>query len=105
MAIAIKDLPAVNDEIKLVLDNDCSYNITVQYISGAGTIVLEGSLDDGTTWDDIVVTKTDDATETPAATMTAAGLYTASVAGMSRVRVRKSVGSASLNAALGIACL
>lgn len=101
MALALKDLTDLNSAITLNCDHDKSGVATVQYRSGAGTLVLEGTLD-GDNWESIIVVASDDTTEAPAATMTATGMYIASFGGLKSIRVRKSVGGAELLAALSI---
>jgi hypothetical protein len=88
------DLVNVNDALTFNLTGaDAGSGVAAfQYISGAGTVVMEGTLD-GTNWIALLLTNRN--TGATAASATAAGIYSADFSGLEQVRVRKSVGSAS----------
>lgn len=100
MAQATKNLAAVDDAITMRNDTENGGTITIQYPStGAGTLVLEGTLND-TDWVSIMVQNV--TTKTDSATMAAAGIYYAEGVGFNQVRVRKSVGAAANLAVMNI---
>ncbi len=102
MAIASKDLTAVNSTLEIDNPNEYTGEVIIQYESGAGTVVLEGSLSNisTTVWGGILMTSLLDGSTSAA--ITAAGLWKATVGGLERVRVRKSVGAASCVIRLGV---
>jgi hypothetical protein len=68
--------------------------LTVQLVSGAGTVVAEGSID-GTTWFTLAMFAPDDETTT-FASLGAAGVGVANVYGYEQVRVRETGGAATV---------
>ncbi len=81
----------------LLIPHDKFSVVGVQYISGAGTLQLQASID-GVTFVTVSMTNLADGTTT--ASMTATGLYQADVSGMEFVRLKKTTGSAACIASL-----
>ncbi len=104
MAYSRKDLTALNSTLVLDSPDERNGTVSVQYVSGAGTIVVEGILseaaadDVSANWHILTLTKTDN---TAVALLTAAGIAFAENY-YARVRVRKSVGAASCVVVLGV---
>lgn len=100
------DLTTVADEIILdcssagKLDGHGSLQGTCQYISGAGTVQVEATLEvtDPAIW--FIPVGLDGSTPVPP--QTGAGGESFIIAGFARVRVRKTVGAASCVVALGV---
>lgn len=100
MAIASGDLTALNSVIELKLPTDRTAVAGVQYpTGGAGTIVLEGTLD-GITWVDIFMSHPDGSAA--ASGLAAAGVGYADVSYFKKIRVRKSVGAAAISPVLSL---
>lgn len=90
MPIAFKDLAAVNDTLEIDLPNDWAGNATFQYFAaGAGTVVLEGTLD-RVEYQALKITNL--TTKVDADNAIAAGLFFAEYVSFLSVRVRKTVG-------------
>ncbi len=102
MAIAQKDLLSVNDNLTINNPSEEIGDALVQYVSGAGTIVLEGTMSDGTApvWAAILLTNITDGTTTAAPTLV--GIYRGNASGLEQVRVRKTVGVLSCVVRLGV---
>lgn len=97
-----QDLTTLASTITFNVDHDKSGLFSMQYKSGAGTLVVEGSCDGGTTWDALCFIKSNDTAATRVASATTTGLYEGTFGGIDRIRVRKSVGSAACVASFGI---
>ncbi len=100
MIKAIKDLPAVNDEIRLDNPTDKTGHVSFQYLSGAGTVVVEAS-HDGIVWFALLLTSMTTAATTAAAFTAVGGWYT--LCPFEFVRARKSVGALACSVALAFA--
>lgn len=97
----VTDLAAVNSVAQLDLRGEFTGVgvATFQYATGgAGTVVLEGTMD-GTQWDIIQFIKLADGST--AASATAPGSYSAALSSLEGIRVRKTVGTASCRITLG----
>lgn len=99
--IATKVLTAANDAIEVQIPTDRLAVAGVQYgAGGAGTVVLEGTLDD-TTW--IVIEMVDPNDHTTFATsITAAGIWQADVSVFKKIRARYSVDGGSVTVTLSM---
>lgn len=95
-----KDLPAVNDALELDIPTDRNGAVCLQYVSGAGTIVVEATVDNST-W--VQLRLTDPATKADVDNRTTPGLAWCDVVGYEKVRARKAVGVASCVVALNFA--
>lgn len=105
MAYARKDLTALASKLEVDSPDERNGVVSLQYISGAGTVVVEGCLSetaadraDDTNWHILTLTKNDN---TAVLNLAAKGVgyaenYFASV------RARKSVGAASCVIVLGV---
>lgn len=97
-----KQITVLNDEIRVRAPNDSVTVPTFQLPVGwAGTVVAEGSLDDGTTWGAVTITA-NDAVETKTVSVAAAGLYTCRAGSYTQFRIRVSVAGAGGIAALSL---
>jgi hypothetical protein len=101
--ITTKDLTVTDSTIDVsVSETDFGNDFSLQYpTGGAGTLVVEATLDE-VTWEDLTFVKSDDTGATVVATAAAAGLYIGTVPCCKKIRVRKSVGSAALSPLFGI---
>lgn len=89
MATAKKVLTNVNDEIVIDIPTDQSGAIGVQYgAGGAGTIVVEGTID-STTWLALKIINV--TTKVDADNLAASGIGSVEVYALEKVRVRKTV--------------
>ena len=95
---ATKNLPAVGDLIQLRNPGD-GYYVSFQYISGAGTVVVEGS-NDGQVWFALLLDSATTAA-TQAASFTAAGGWVG-VCPFEFVQARKTVGVLDCLVSLGL---
>lgn len=102
MALTKVDLDTVEDTLGFDVDHDKSGLFTLNVISGAGTVVVELSADGGTTWNATVFVKTTDTTRAYVATAATTGMWEGTFGGINKIRVRKSVGSASCVVAFGL---
>lgn len=103
---AQKDLAAVGDTIVLEVDDDFAGFITLMMLAGgAGTVVIEATMDDDpiAAGDWIALSVINALTEVAAANIAAPGIVYAKNPGYNRVRARKSVGVASCPCILGVA--
>ncbi len=104
MGFARKDLVAVGDKVVLDTPHERDSRCTLQYISGAGTVVLEGicseaAVDDiDANWFPISMTKPD---TTVVASLLAAGIGHAENV-YAKVRARKTLGGASCIVVIGV---
>lgn len=89
-----KDLVALDSTIELNPPSSINGGIAVQYGAGAGTIVLEGRVGDQQAWS--VIQMTSYANGAAVSSLAALGMAFANIIGLDAIRVRKSVGAASL---------
>ena len=92
------DLAAVNNAITLEVDDDTQGSLTLQMLAGgAGTVVIEGTMEDDpiAAGDWVALKVMNPTTEVAADNIAAPGLVYAKNPGYNRVRARKSVGVAS----------
>lgn len=97
MAITNKDLTALNSTIEMIVSEiDFGGSFSLQYpTGGAGTLVVEATLDE-VTWEAVTFIKSTDTTQAHVASAAAAGLYVGEIPACKKIRVRKSVGAAAL---------
>lgn len=108
MPSAVKDLTALDSTLELKcdstigLDGHGSSTATSQYLSGAGTIQIEATtqVTDPAVWIIPPQKSVNPVAASPA--QAAVGVVLADIGGFARVRLRKTVGAASLVAGLGV---
>lgn len=96
-----KDFTALDSVITIGPLHEAYRQAAIQYVSGAGTLLLEGSFDNDTYFPIEVASAAVSATVT-AGTMTTVGGYVADVSGIPYVQLRKSVGAAACVGSLGV---
>jgi hypothetical protein len=94
MARANKALANINDELRFDIPTDDTAVVGVQYpVGGAGTIILEGTMDGGVTWFTIQMLKPDGTAAV--LLLAAAGQGYADVSYCDMVRIRMTVAGAN----------
>ena len=102
MAFIKKAIAALNDEISVNCPNDDVSMATLQLPTGwAGTVVVEASNDDATTW--VALGLTPAAGGAVVANAAAAGMWNTAYGVYDRIRARVSVAGAGGVAVLGVA--
>jgi hypothetical protein len=103
MAIALKALTAVNDNITLDIDESHAGGIfSLQYpAGGTGTILVEATIDE-ITWEALVFVISTDTTPSEQASAAAVGLYTGTIPVCKKIRARKSADAGACICGFGI---
>ena len=103
MAIALKDLTAVGDNMTLSVDEAHAGGVfSLQYpAGGTGTILVEATIDE-ITWEDLCFIQSNVTAQTVVKTAAAVGLYTGDIPVCKKIRARKSASAGACICGFGI---
>ena len=103
MAIALKDLNAVDDNMTLSVDEGhAGGSFSLQYpAGGTGTIIVQATLDE-ITWEDLCFIQSNVTARTVVKTATAVGLYEGDIPVCKKIRAKKSATTGACVCGFGI---